>query len=62
MEHELQDVLEDPTNIIVIEWGEVIQPVLPQNRLKITIKKLAEEARELVCEYPESIVYLMEPK
>ncbi len=36
--------------ICVIEWAENIAEVLPENCKKVTIRKLSETEREIVCE------------
>ncbi len=60
LEHELQFVLENPKAVVIVEWGEVVQHVLPDNRLVIHIKKTSDEGRELVCTFPKELEYLVE--
>ncbi len=60
MEHELDDALQDPRGVVVVEWGDVVQHVLPDERLTIHINKIAEDKRELVCSYPEKLAHLVE--
>ena len=60
MEHELHDALDDPNGVVVVEWGEVVQHVLPQERLTIRIDKTADDSREITCSYPANLGYLME--
>lgn len=36
--------------ICVIEWAQNIKDVLPENCKRITIKKLSENEREIICE------------
>ncbi|GAC1387987.1 MAG: tRNA (adenosine(37)-N6)-threonylcarbamoyltransferase complex ATPase subunit type 1 TsaE [Candidatus Saccharimonadales bacterium] len=57
--YELSDVLEDPTAVIVIEWGSLVQQVLPEHRLVVTIKKVDEASRELTFEYPQDLAYMV---
>ncbi len=59
MAHELHDALEDPAGVVIVEWGEVVQDVLPTERLTITINKTSDDGRELVCEYPDTLEYLL---
>jgi tRNA threonylcarbamoyladenosine biosynthesis protein TsaE len=47
MKHELADALQDPTTITVIEWGEIVEGILPDNRLKIQIEAPTETSRTL---------------
>lgn len=45
---DLQENLQDPNNIIIVEWGESITDILPENRTKITIKYTNDDSREVV--------------
>ena len=44
---DLRENLENPHNIIIIEWGESIENILPENRLKIEIKYNNNNTRNL---------------
>jgi tRNA threonylcarbamoyladenosine biosynthesis protein TsaE len=59
MAHELHDVLNDPHSVVVVEWGDVVQHVLPTQRLTVRINKTADDARELICSYPAELEYLL---
>ena len=41
---EMQDVIDDPNNITVIEWGEPVREVLP---ITVKIKIISENIREV---------------
>lgn len=60
MEHELHDLLGDSEAVVIVEWGDVVQHVLPTERLTIDIQKTAHDERELVCSYPENLKYLVQ--
>lgn len=47
MAEDLLDSVSDNNTITIIEWGESIRNVLPENRLRITIKNLDENTREV---------------
>lgn len=49
MADEIHEVLQEPQTAVVIEWAEAIDHVLPEERIKITIRLVAndEEAREV---------------
>ena len=47
MAEDLLDSVSDSNTITIVEWGESIRDVLPENRLKITIKNLDENTREI---------------
>jgi tRNA threonylcarbamoyladenosine biosynthesis protein TsaE len=59
MAHELYDLIADPEVVLVVEWGDVVQHVLPDERLTIRITRNAEEAREIEFRYPENLQYLV---
>lgn len=60
MQYELHDVLQDPQVVVVVEWGDVVGHVLPEDRLTIRIAKTGDQSRELELNYPESLAYLVE--
>lgn len=58
--HELAEVLGDPQAVNIIEWGTVVQDVLPADRLTVEIKNHGENERQLSFHYPEGLSYLLE--
>lgn len=60
IEHELEDILGDPRSVVVVEWSDVVQHVLPKDRLTIKIESAEGEARTLRLQAPESLEYLLE--
>lgn len=42
---ELNDLVGDPETIVIIEWAEVVNEVLPTERITITIESPSEERR-----------------
>lgn len=60
MEHELHDLLGDPGVVVVVEWGDVIQHILPAERLTIQIEHAGDNGRKLTCKYAEELNYLLE--
>lgn len=60
IEHELHDLLGDPKAVIVVEWGDIVRHVLPDERLTIEIAQTAEASRELRVSCHESLGYLLE--
>lgn len=59
MEHELSDVLDDKSNVVIVEWSDVAKHVLPADRLTIQINTTGETSRELICDFPESLEYIL---
>lgn len=58
MADELTEITEDPNTVVVVEWADVVQHVLPEERLTITIKQTPAGWRELHFRCPESLQYL----
>lgn len=58
IEHELQEVLDEPKNVAVVEWGKVVEHVLPESRLTIRLTRTGDETRELEFEYSNAVAYL----
>ena len=54
MAEDLLDAISDDNAITIVEWGESIRDVLPENRIKITIKNLDENTREISEEAHEA--------
>lgn len=57
---ELHDALQDDNGVVVVEWGKVAANVLPVDRLKIRIHKLADEKRAIVIDVPQKLAYVVE--
>ncbi|MBR3253329.1 tRNA (adenosine(37)-N6)-threonylcarbamoyltransferase complex ATPase subunit type 1 TsaE [Candidatus Saccharibacteria bacterium] len=47
MADDLQENLANPKNIVIIEWGESVNNLLPNNHLKIEIKYNEDDTREV---------------
>ena len=59
---ELAELLQDPSNVIVMEWPEVVQTVLPAERVKIILErqKSGEDDRRLTVEAAPALAYLFD--
>ncbi|MFZ1812392.1 MAG: tRNA (adenosine(37)-N6)-threonylcarbamoyltransferase complex ATPase subunit type 1 TsaE [Candidatus Saccharimonadales bacterium] len=59
MSYELAESLQDPATIVVVEWGETIGAVLPDDRIVIRISYRADgEGRDVDLIAPESRHYV----
>jgi tRNA threonylcarbamoyladenosine biosynthesis protein TsaE len=58
MAQELSEVLEDPQVVVVVEWADVVEDVLPDERISIRLKATAENERQLTVSLPEAYSYL----
>jgi len=58
MKDELKEFLDDKSNIVVIEWGEIVHDILPPDRIRCSIEVTGENARDFLFEYDSSKAYL----
>ena len=47
MSEDLDEAISDPNTITIVEWGESIRNVLPEDRKRIEIKYIDENTREV---------------
>ncbi len=59
MRQELNEIIEDPQAVVAVEWAEIVESVLPTDRLTVSIKATGENSREFSIEYPEKLSYLL---
>ena len=57
---ELAEFVGDSKSVVVVEWGDIVQYVLPYKRLTITIKQTPDGAREFTLAAPAELQYLVE--
>jgi tRNA threonylcarbamoyladenosine biosynthesis protein TsaE len=57
---ELAEVVGDPQVVVVVEWAEAVQHVLPEERLTITLKQTPEGSREVTFRTTQDLKYLVE--
>lgn len=65
MSMEIAEAVNDQQAIIVIEWGDSIRNVLPDQHITINIAYLAESGRQVTINLPENSSHLssiLEPK
>jgi len=60
MSDELAELVGDPEAVVVVEWADVVQDVLPENRLSITITIADENSRTITLNAPEMLAYILE--
>ena len=58
MEQEVKELIEDKSNVIIIEWADSIADFLPEQRLVINIKVESENTRLLSIKYSRELAYL----
>jgi tRNA threonylcarbamoyladenosine biosynthesis protein TsaE len=57
---ELAELVDDPQVVTVVEWGDSVQHVLPEQRLTIRLQQTPEGKRQLDFSAPEELNYLLE--
>lgn len=62
MDEEFAEFIGDPKYVVVVEWGDVVQDVLPTDRLSLTITRTAEgeDVRNIALTNTEPLAYLTE--
>ena len=56
---EIKEVIGDPKTVTVIEWANVVNSVLPESRLIVTIENQADDNRLINMDYPPELAYLI---
>jgi tRNA threonylcarbamoyladenosine biosynthesis protein TsaE len=56
---ELADILNDPRNVTLIEWGDIVHGILPEERLAVKFSQTGDTVRELEFNYFPDSDYLM---
>jgi len=51
MANEISETLNDNKTITVIEWGDIVEKILPADRISIRISALTESSRRLEINY-----------
>lgn len=51
---ELDEVIGDKSAVVLIEWPEIIESILPKNTIHIQIEVTSETSRKLIIDYPKT--------
>jgi tRNA threonylcarbamoyladenosine biosynthesis protein TsaE len=57
---ELAEVIGDPAYVTVVEWGDIVHDVLPEQRLTVNLTRTGEESRKITLSYPAELRYVVE--
>jgi len=63
MKEELQEVMEDENNVVVIEWPNLVEHSLPENRvihIKFELRKRDINERLITINYPDKLSYAID--
>ncbi|HON21912.1 MAG TPA: tRNA (adenosine(37)-N6)-threonylcarbamoyltransferase complex ATPase subunit type 1 TsaE, partial [Candidatus Paceibacterota bacterium] len=47
-----EEILKDPSNIVVLEWAEKAQDILPKDSISIEFKHLSLNQRKIIFKFP----------
>lgn len=56
---ELAEFLDDPHAVVAVEWGDVVEEVLPAKRLTIHLERTGDTTRLLKFACHEALAYLL---
>jgi tRNA threonylcarbamoyladenosine biosynthesis protein TsaE len=59
MAHEINELQQDSSNVLVLEWAGVAYTALPAERLIVRFETTGESERLLTFEYPKTLEYLV---
>ncbi|HVS58647.1 MAG TPA: tRNA (adenosine(37)-N6)-threonylcarbamoyltransferase complex ATPase subunit type 1 TsaE [Candidatus Saccharimonadales bacterium] len=60
MADEIAEAANDPQVVVVVEWGDIVDNVLPAERLTVRLEATGENDRRLTFRYPKKLSYLIE--
>jgi tRNA threonylcarbamoyladenosine biosynthesis protein TsaE len=55
---ELEEFIDDPHSVVVIEWGDVVEDVIPADRITISLDRTGENSRDITVRFSEKYKYL----
>ena len=58
IENELADLIGDDNFVVVVEWPGVVEGILPESRVSISLKNLGGDSRQIKLKCPEELEYL----
>jgi tRNA threonylcarbamoyladenosine biosynthesis protein TsaE len=58
--HELTEIMQDNKAVVVVEWANIVAPVLHAPHLTITLQQTGENSREIAIDYPKKYNYVFQ--
>lgn len=58
IENELAELLAEPHTVVAVEWADIVEDVLPAQRITVQIKATGETNRKFSFDYSEKLQYL----
>lgn len=59
MKNELVEVVDDPKAIVLIEWADIVESVLPESHCTIQIESTSETERQITLSVPTELSYVL---
>lgn len=53
MKADIAEAAEDETSVVAVEWSDVIEEVLPEDRIVVNFTSVDEESRKIAITFPE---------
>jgi tRNA threonylcarbamoyladenosine biosynthesis protein TsaE len=58
LKEELTEILEDPQAVTIVEWADIVEDVLPADKLTVHMRTTGENSRDITLSVPEHMNYL----
>jgi tRNA threonylcarbamoyladenosine biosynthesis protein TsaE len=59
LSQELSEFINEPASVVVVEWPNLIESLLPDDRLSISITPIGKNSRQFIFKYPSNLSYLL---
>lgn len=56
---ELAEVIREPSAVVTIEWADIVEDILPSERMTIRFSTTGDNSRMLDFSYPDNLSYLI---
>lgn len=56
--NEIAEVIDDKKSVVVVEWAEIVEDVLPKERLTIELVPNGDDSRLIKLKFPDNLGYL----
>ncbi len=57
---ELSEIIHDPRGVVAIEWGDIVEGVVPIDSIQVDIESTGDTEREFMFKYPINRSYIFE--
>lgn len=58
MQHELEEHINDSGKVVIIEWGDIVLPILPKSIIKINLNNMGGDKRLISVDIPNNLKYI----